>query len=132
MKHDTPETFSTYLKNLRQQRKLGIRELARKASINPSVLTRLEQGKTSPMPETLRALASALEVPTSEIFAAAGYMSPAELPTISTYLRVRYGDLSDEKVVLVEQYIRRLMDERRLDPNGPADFEDEIEKPQAN
>lgn len=79
------------------------------------------------MPETLRALADALAVPTSDLFAAAGYISPAELPNISTYIRVRYGDVSDEQIVMVEEYIRRLIDNQELDPSGPASFEDEIE-----
>ncbi|WP_165488447.1 helix-turn-helix domain-containing protein [Actinomadura formosensis] len=129
MKHDAPKRFSSYLQDLRRQQRLGIRELARKADINPSVLTRLEQGKTSPMPETLRSLASALDVPTSEMFAAAGYITPSELPNISTYLRVRYGDALEEKAILVEEYIKRLLDESTLDPGGPVDLEDEIETP---
>lgn len=81
------------------------------------------------MPETVRALAFALNVSTGELFAAAGYMKPSELPNMSTYLRVCYGDLSDDTVVQVEAYIQRLMDERSLDPNGPANYEDETEKP---
>jgi transcriptional regulator with XRE-family HTH domain len=128
MTPDTSKGFGNYLQSLRQQRRLGLRELARQADVNPSALTRLEQGKTSPMPETLRALAPVLEVPTSELFAAAGYMVPSELPHMSTYLRVCYGDVSDETVVLIEAYIQRLVNEQGLDPNGPADAEDEAEK----
>jgi transcriptional regulator with XRE-family HTH domain len=128
MKRDATLQFGEYLQRLRQERKLGVRELARKAHLDAGGLTRLEQGKRSPQPETLRALGAALEVPFSDLFTMAGYVTPSDLPSMSTYLRTRYG-LPEDSIASVDEYIQQLIDEHGLDPNGPAPFEDESENP---
>jgi transcriptional regulator with XRE-family HTH domain len=132
MTHDTAREFGEYLQSLRRQRKLGIRELARKAAIDSGGITRIEKGQARPRPDTLKCLAIALEVPVSDMFAMAGYVTPSDLPSISTYLRVCYRDLSDESLIHLEGYIRHLIDDRHLDPNGPVAFEDETENPSKN
>lgn len=43
-------------------------------------------------------------------------------------LRTRYG-LPEDAIASVDEYIQKLIDERGLDPNGPAPFEDESEIP---
>ena len=129
MKQTAPNEFGEYLRRLRLEKKLGIRELARKAHLDAGALTRLEQGNRKPRPETLKALASALNVPLADLFGTAGYITPSELPSISTYLRVRYGALSDTTLGQVEQYIRHLVDDRGLEPDGPAELEDETLNP---
>jgi len=130
MEHDTALQFGEYLKQVRQEHRLGIRELARKADVDAGGLTRLEQGKTSPRPETLKALAEALDIPLSDLFARAGYVTPSDLPSMNNYLHLCYGQLPDKALASLNEYIRRLIDKHGLDPNGPADHEDEIEKPQ--
>lgn len=129
MKQDAPTEFGTYLKQLRLARHLGIRELARKADVNYSVLARLEHGERRPRPDTLKALAGALGIPVTDLFAQAGYLTPADLPNLNAYLRVCYGDLSDDNLASIDAYIRQLIEERGLDADGPAPFEDEAEQP---
>ncbi|GCB48484.1 helix-turn-helix domain-containing protein [Streptomyces sp. NL15-2K] len=125
---DTQQQFGDYLKGLRQSKGLGVRELARRAELDAGGITRIEQGKISPTLDTLKALATALEVPSSDLFTMAGYVTPSDLPSMSTYLRTRYG-LPEETIASVDEYVQRLIDERGLDPNGPAPFEDESENP---
>lgn len=129
MTRDASIEFGKYLRRLREERELSTRALARKAELDVAGLVRLEQGKTSARPNTLRALASALEVPSGELFAAAGYLTPSDLPSMSTYLRVCYSDLSDQAVASIDEYVKRLINERGLNPSGPAPFEDETESP---
>ncbi|TDU06596.1 helix-turn-helix protein [Streptomyces sp. 846.5] len=129
MKHDTETRFGEYLHQLRQARKLGVRELARKSGLDAGGLTRLEQGKTSPQPDTLKALGTALEVPFADLFAMAGYVTPSDLPSMSAYLHTRYGQLPEDTLSQVNEYIQHLVNERGLDPNGPAPHEDETEMP---
>jgi len=129
MKRDAAAQFGKHLRRLRQERKLGVRELARKSGVDAGGLTRLEQGKFSPEPGTLKALSAALEVPFADLFTMAGYVTPSDLPSMNTYLHTRYSHLSDDAIASVDEYIQQLIDKHGLDLNGPAPFEDESEKP---
>ncbi|CBG70001.1 helix-turn-helix transcriptional regulator [Streptomyces sp. LBUM 1478] len=128
MKTDATLHFGEYLHGLRHERKLGVRELARRSGIDAGGLTRLERGKITPQPDTLKALGAALDVPFADLFAMAGYVTPSDLPSMSTYLRTRYG-LPEDAIASVDEYIQQLIGEQGLDPNGPMPLEDEIEKP---
>ncbi len=126
MNHDAARQFGDYLKHLRQERKLSMRGLAHQANIDSGALTRLEQGKVAaPQPDTLKALAAALQVPLADMFAMAGYVIPYDLPSITPYLRARYGHLPDETLASVNDYLQKLIDEHGLDPHGPVALEDE-------
>jgi transcriptional regulator with XRE-family HTH domain len=123
------QRFGQYIKRLRSERKLGVRELASKAGISHTVLSRLENGKRKPQLNTLKALAPALGVPLADLFAMAGYVGPYDLPSVTPYLRARYGHLSEEALASANDYLERLIDEYGLDPNGPLPFEDETNEP---
>ncbi|WP_127466441.1 helix-turn-helix transcriptional regulator [Streptomyces sp. B27] len=125
---DTQQQFGDYLKVLRQSRNLSVRELARRSNLDAGGITRIEQGKVSPTLDTLKALAIALEVPPSDLFTMAGYVIPSDLPSMSTYLRTRYG-LPEDAIASVDEYVQKLIQEKGLNPDGPAPFEDETENP---
>jgi transcriptional regulator with XRE-family HTH domain/predicted transcriptional regulator len=55
------------LRNLRQARSEGLREIADRAGLSVSYLSELEQGKKYPKPDKLLRLAEALEVPFDEL-----------------------------------------------------------------
>lgn len=112
MERDARNQFGKYIKQLRQERQLGIRELAKKTGIDSGALTRIEHGKVgTPRPETLKALAVALDIPLADTFARAGYTTPDGLPDLATYLRLRYGHLSEEACASAENYLRWLTSE---------------------
>jgi transcriptional regulator with XRE-family HTH domain len=50
------------LKELREERSLSTRELAKMAGITPVTITRIEKGRRFPQPKTARQLAAALGV----------------------------------------------------------------------
>lgn len=129
MNHDAARQFGAYIKRLRQERQLSMRGLAHQAGIDSGALTRIEQGKVStPQPDTLKALAIALQVPLADMFAMAGYVIPYDLPSITPYLHARYGHLPEETLTSVNDYLQKLIDEHGLDPQGPVAREDETDR----
>jgi transcriptional regulator with XRE-family HTH domain len=63
-----PRGLGRVLKSLRTLKKMGLRELATKASVPPGYLAELEAGlKTNPSLGVLRKLAKALGVPVAEL-----------------------------------------------------------------
>jgi transcriptional regulator with XRE-family HTH domain len=56
-----------YLKELRQLRGLGQRDLGRLAEVSPTTVRLLETGQRGAYPHTVRKLASALEVSPAEL-----------------------------------------------------------------
>lgn len=60
---------------------------APRIGITPPYLNRLERGiYRSPSPRILSAAAELYDFPRADLFEAAGYLSPSELPTLSAYL----------------------------------------------
>lgn len=126
MKQEPVNRFGEYIKRLREERKVGVRTLASQAGINSGELSRLETGKRpTPKPDTLKALAVALDVPLADMFAMADYVIPYDLPSITPYLHARYGHLPPDTLTSIDNYLKRLIDEHGMDPDGPHDFEDE-------
>jgi transcriptional regulator with XRE-family HTH domain len=126
--HDATPQFGDYLKQLRQARQLSTRALGHKAGLSSGELSRLENGKRSPQPDTLTALAKALNVPVADMFAMAGYTIPYDLPSMAPYLQARYGHLPEETRNAINNYLEQLIEEHGLDPRGPQAFEDETSK----
>lgn len=129
MKRANKSQFGDYLRHLRQQRKLGNRQLERLSGIDSGALTRLERGDRAPGPQTLQALATALEVPLADLFARAGFATPYDLPTVDSYFHARYGHLPEDVLASMNTYCQRLIDEYDFDPSGPAVGEDETNEP---
>lgn len=129
MEHKQANQFGGYLKHLREERKLSIRGLARKADLDSGALTRLENGKRAPAPRTLKALATALGVPLADLFAMAGFTTPHDLPTVNTYFHTRYGHLPDDVLSSMNDYCERIISEHGFDPDGPVALEDETNEP---
>lgn len=125
MDQDKAIAFGEHIKQLREHKKLSVRGLAAKAGVDDGALSRIENGKRLPQAGTLKALASALDVPLADLFVAAGHIIPYDLPSITPYLRARYGQLPEEAIASLDSYLKQLIDEHGLDPNGPRDLEDE-------
>ena len=62
-----PEVDMHKLRELRRLRVLTLQELEKKSGVSYSTLVRLEHGKTSAHPRTIRRLANALGVPPPEL-----------------------------------------------------------------
>jgi transcriptional regulator with XRE-family HTH domain len=110
-----------------QRKKLGLsmRTLATRSGVNQATIVRLEHGDIrSPQPDTYVDLARALGIPTSDLFAAAGWIPAEELPGFKPYLRVKYRYLDEQAIEDFERYADRLS--ARHGGHGPVDREDEL------
>jgi transcriptional regulator with XRE-family HTH domain len=101
-----------------------LEDVAFRAGVDVAGLSRAENGKKIPAPETLAALATALELPLADLYEAAGYPLPQELPTLRPYLRRAYG-VPEEAVHEIEQYLERIARDYGGTVSAPVDREDE-------
>jgi mannose-6-phosphate isomerase-like protein (cupin superfamily)/DNA-binding XRE family transcriptional regulator len=65
------------LRRIREMRGLGVRELARRTDLSPSLISRVERGAATPSVATLFVLQSALEVSVAELLGEAVGQPPA-------------------------------------------------------
>lgn len=73
------ENFGEYLKGLRQEQKLSLRDVAAKTGVSISYLAQIEHGrKKSPSPEILKRLAPIYNVPVRDLLKAAGYLEEVQ------------------------------------------------------
>jgi transcriptional regulator with XRE-family HTH domain len=71
--------FGEYIKNLREQRKLSLRDVAAKTGMSYSYLTKIEHGgRKAPGPELLKRLAPVYGVSVRDLLKAAGYMDDTQ------------------------------------------------------
>ena len=114
------------LKEARAQLVLSAREVADRSGMADSNVLRLEQGAiANPRPETLKSLADALDLDLADLYAAAGYVQPAGLPSFAPYLRSKYADLPPSAQRELERTFHKIATKHGYDPAGPAAGEDE-------
>ncbi len=88
-----PTSVGAYLTRERARRRLSISEVARRADMQASTLSRIETGTIqAPSTDVLRKLARVLDIPTLKLFTVAGYADGNDLPELEPYLRSKYGD----------------------------------------
>lgn len=117
------DQLSYLLRKRRQELGLKLEDVATRAGVDSAGLSRAENGKKIPAPDTLAALAAALHMPLADLYEAAGYPLPQELPTLRPYLRRAYG-VSDEAAEEIERYLMRLAADGAT-AVGPLNGEDE-------
>lgn len=72
--------------------------LAERAGLSPSTITRLEQGSyTKATPDTLRAIAAALDLAVDELFVVTGWLTALPMPS-SGFVRVICQGIAPETV----------------------------------
>lgn len=123
MLNKNTDQLSYLLRARRLEMGQRLEDVASRAGVDLAGLSRAENGKKIPAPETLAALASALELPLADLYEAAGYPLPQELPTLRPYLRRAYG-IPEEAVQEIEDYLERVAAEYGT-VSAPRDREDE-------
>ena len=112
------------LRQHREKRGLGVRGLEAASGVNVSSIVSLERGDIlAPQPDTLKALAAAMDMPVSDLFTVAGWLPADELPTLKPYLRAKYRQLNEAAIAELELYAERLA--QKHGGTGPVDREDE-------
>jgi transcriptional regulator with XRE-family HTH domain len=114
-----------HLKKTREAIGISARELARRAEVPDSTIVRIEQGAfAEPSPEKLQRIAVVLGLNLADLYVMADYPIP-ELPTLTPYLRTKYGDLPPEAAQQIQTYADRLARKHGVDLSGPTAGEDE-------
>lgn len=112
MTNDDALELGEYIQKARKAKGWGVRELARQAGIDASVVIKLEAGHArTPHVHTLKALASALEVPTFRLFTAVGYDASCNTPCLGEHLRACYGHLSEECIERIERLAEQAIED---------------------
>ncbi|HVB52516.1 MAG TPA: helix-turn-helix transcriptional regulator [Acidimicrobiales bacterium] len=108
MDKDEARRFGHLLKRRRGELGLSTHDLGKLVGTRNSTIMRIEQGAfAAPRPDKLARIAEALHLSLADVYARAGYIVPAELPTFREYLAARYRELPD----LAAGELARLFDE---------------------
>lgn len=112
------------LRIARRDSRLSIRQLAARAGVSASQISRIENGEVNRpnLPELSR-LAEALDISLASVLDAAGVPLHRHLPDIGAYLRERYADLPDAALLDIEQHFDQVV--RAYRGPGPKPREDE-------
>lgn len=109
MTEEVAQALGTYIRRFREDKEWGVREVARRAGLDPAVIVHLESGKARhPRIDTLTSLARAFEVPLAEMLVHAGQAEPCGMPCIGTHLRLCYGHLPETVIREIEGYMGRV------------------------
>lgn len=112
------------LRNRRLDLGMSLEAVSERANVDLAGLSRAENSKKIPQPETLAAIGRALDLPLADLYEAAGYPLPQELPSLRPYLRRAYG-VSDQAADEIEAYLEKIAAQYGSG-SGPRDGEDEL------
>jgi transcriptional regulator with XRE-family HTH domain len=102
----TSKKIAQYIKYQREKRKLSITQLAKKARVSPSYISKLEQGQyQSTTFDVLQNLAHALEMKTADFLSKCGLISEEKtLPSLDYLLKEKY-QFSPQAIVEIVNFI---------------------------
>lgn len=83
-----------YLKTLREESGLSMRDVAKQTSLTPSYISKIETGDTfkSINVDSLIAFSKAYRIPITALLEEAGFLEKEDdLPQLSTYLKIKYN-----------------------------------------
>ena len=82
MTSDQATTLADKIKDLRAEKRIGIRELGRMVGVSGMHISNLEKGKSAPSAELVRKLAAALETDVDELLHLADLVDPEAVNVI--------------------------------------------------
>jgi XRE family transcriptional regulator, regulator of sulfur utilization len=77
-RHEPQEALGRAIRQLRDERGLKQKELARAADMDVTAISHIERGRSNPAWGTVKRIATALDVPVSEVAARAEQLGPAD------------------------------------------------------
>lgn len=106
-----------YIKSVRKEKKITSRKLAELSQVSQAYISQLETGKhSSPSPEVLEKIATALDIPHFDLMKEAGYLKEDEIDVLLTKRQALSEDFMRKKknvTPLAEEY-RSLKSENHL------------------
>jgi transcriptional regulator with XRE-family HTH domain len=95
-----------YLKEKRQAAGLWQQDVAARADVHTSTISRIESGNLLPSVDVMVRIGEALEADLTELLARLGAQTKGQLPEFEEYLREKYH-LSEDTVATVAAYFHR-------------------------
>lgn len=127
MTPEQQEQLAQTIKQRRQELGLSASEVARRAGVQKTTITRLEAAqRQTPQADSLKAIARVLGLQVTDLFVAADWLPKGELPTLRPYLRSQYRGLPDDAMAELEESISHIVKKHGYNGSGPAPGEDEI------
>lgn len=97
----------------RNELKLSVNEVARRAGVDTGTVWRIEQGMIAkPRVESLIAIAKVLGISPMQLFTTVGWLTADDLPDLGTYLNAKFADLPESAVEEAEHYVDDLRSKR--------------------
>ncbi|MEU4706747.1 helix-turn-helix transcriptional regulator [Nocardia salmonicida] len=126
MKSNSGSLLQPILAEQRRILKLSSKEVAIRAQLDHSTYWRIETGMVHrPQAENIMAIARALDLSCTDLFALLGWLPSDELPSISPYLQTRYSELPTEAHQRIRGYLVALTEQYGvpfdLDPYEPSE-----------
>jgi transcriptional regulator with XRE-family HTH domain len=107
-----------YLRQKRRALGLSTQEVANRSGVNRAHLVRIESGTWTPKPETLKAVAKALDLDLADVWTVAGFREATELPAPMLYLRAKYRDLPESTIAALSRDVAKVLEEHGLTGEG--------------
>ncbi|MFI5709017.1 helix-turn-helix domain-containing protein [Kribbella sp. NPDC051620] len=119
--------LAVIIKNARREKGYSASELARRAGLQPSTVTRLEAAQLQhPLPETLVAIGRVLNLPASDLYVCLDWMPKEQLPRFAPYLRAKYGDIPAEDVAKLEGQFLQVAQRDGYECEAPKSGKEEL------
>lgn len=104
----TNNEFGEFMRRLRESRGLGVNQLAQKASVSGSEVSRIESGtRKRPHPDTLMKLAGALRHPVEDLYKRLGYLTEPEAEESLSPIILRIKELASPLGLDIEQVAKK-------------------------
>ncbi|MFF0492858.1 helix-turn-helix domain-containing protein [Nocardia sp. NPDC004068] len=126
MKSDSSSLLQPILAERRRVLNLSSKEVAKRAKLDYTTYWRIETGVVAkPQVENITAIARALNLSCTDLFALLGWLPSDELPSISPYLQTRYSELPVEAHQRIRGYLVALTEQYGvsfdIDPYDPSE-----------
>ena len=115
--------FAEYLKELRSEQRVGVRELGRAVGVTGMHISNIEKGKSLPSPELIVKLSVALKVDVDEMSHRADRIAPEVVgvihkqpKSVPNFLRST-KDLTPEQWALLQEQVDAMNDGKASDDN---------------
>jgi transcriptional regulator with XRE-family HTH domain len=102
------DSLGAVLRSLRETAGLSVRALANESGVDIANISRTERGEATPKRESLERLAQALNADPADLLTLAGYATGEALPSMTPYLRTKYGHLPAAKRREVAEFFERI------------------------
>lgn len=123
---ETGRELGALIRQTRIDRKMTIRELARRSQVPRSTILRLEQGAIArPRLDLVAPIVFTLDMPSADIVAVLGHSADHDLPSIEPYLQARYHHLPPALVTEVRHYLEAVAKREGIDLELPPPRLDE-------